>query len=367
MSLNVYVLGLSIYPAEVSISDLRLEEMVYKNTRAALDDAGVSRQELDNVVIAASDEFDGRSISSMLMATPAGAYLKDEIKVTDSGAMALPLAAARLATGDFHLGVVASWCKSTKTDPEGFMRQKFEPVYTRPLGLNLGVTDGLFAQAVSERWGIEQSEINQRVINSYKRAAKNPRSVSRDNPRADEIANSDWVSAPLKAGQRAPMTDGAVSIVLASEQWVKRHPDNKPIAKLTGVGWSTDSYALDKERLCAMKSAKNAWDSALEQAGISSAIDANVVEIESQNGFYEAAFARTFGLESHSGLSPSGGAFSQNPYFCTGLVNMSEAVLQVAGRAGPVQVEGAQRSIAHGCYGFGQQGNVVAVFESVEK
>jgi hypothetical protein len=37
----------------------------------------------------------------------------------------------------------------------------------------------------------------------------------------------------------------------------------------------------------------------------------------------------------------------------------------VSGRAGAVQVKNAKRAAAHGCHGFAQQGNAVAVFEGV--
>jgi acetyl-CoA acetyltransferase len=115
-----------------------------------------------------------------------------------------------------------------------------------------------------------------------------------------------------------------------------------------------------------MNSARVAWRSALRQAGWASAADLAAVELESQTGYHEAAYVRTFGLEDEGALSPSGGAFAQNPLFCTGLVNAAEAVLQVAGRAGPVQRRGARRAAAHSCHGYAQQGNVVMAFESVE-
>jgi acetyl-CoA acetyltransferase len=102
------------------------------------------------------------------------------------------------------------------------------------------------------------------------------------------------------------------------------------------------------------------------QAGLSSAAQADVIEIESHTGFHEAAYVRAFELDGHPGLSPSGGPFAQNPYFCSGLVNMAEAVLQVSGRAGPVQHERARRSVGHSCHGFAQQANIVAIFESAE-
>ena len=57
-----------------------LDEIVFEAASKALAEAGLTRDEVDCVTIAAADQIDGRPISSMLEACPAGAYLKDEIK-----------------------------------------------------------------------------------------------------------------------------------------------------------------------------------------------------------------------------------------------------------------------------------------------
>jgi acetyl-CoA acetyltransferase len=114
-----------------------------------------------------------------------------------------------------------------------------------------------------------------------------------------------------------------------------------------------------------MNSARVAWRAALQQAGVASADDLDVVELESQTGYHEAAYVRAFGIQREEAISPSGGPFAQNPLFCSGLVNAAEAVLQVAGKAGAVQRPRARRAAAHGCHGYAQQGNVVMVFEGV--
>ena len=93
--MDIYVLGLAMVPARKRIADERLEEIVFSVTRAALDNAGVERAQIEQVTLAACDELDGRSISSMLLAMPAGAYLRDEMKCTDSGLTGLCLEAMR--------------------------------------------------------------------------------------------------------------------------------------------------------------------------------------------------------------------------------------------------------------------------------
>ena len=364
--MSVYVLGVDISPPVAKEVKLRLEELVYGTSRRALDDAGVTQKQLDHITIGACDELDGRPISSMLMTAPAGGYGTDEIKVTDSGASALCLGYARLLSGDFHLGLVASWCKSSKTDIEAVMRLRGDPFFTRPLGIGALASDALFAQAVSEEFQLTEEEVGSRVAAAYARAAKNSRGMRHEKKTVRDVNGSPYVATPIRSAQRASYTDGAVSIVLASAEFVESNPDCRPLARIAGAGWATDSYRMERARLRAMGSARSAWKSALRQAGLAGAGDLDVIELESQTGYHEAAYVRAFGIADEGAVSPSGGAFAQNPLFCTGLVNAAEAVLQVSGKAGAVQRAHARRAAAHSCHGYAQQGNVVVVFESVE-
>src|SRR3990172_8206944 len=125
--MDVHVMGVALHPAALRIGDKRLEEVVFDTAHDALCNAGISRAELDHVTIPACDELDGRSISSMLLAAPAGSYLKDEIKVTDSGMIGLCMETLRLSSGRFDLGIVASWNKSSKGPLEHVMRMRCEP------------------------------------------------------------------------------------------------------------------------------------------------------------------------------------------------------------------------------------------------
>ncbi len=363
--MNCYVLGLATYPATLQAGAHRLEEMVYHTARAALDNAGVTRRELDHVTLGACDELDGRSISSMLMAMPAGAYLVDEIKVTDSAATALCLEAARLSSEEFDIGMVASWCKSSKTDVESVMRLRGDPFYTRPFGINLTLSDALLAQAVTQEFGVSAEQADRMAVDAFARAQANPRGVRHAPPDLAAVRHSAYEATPLRALHRAPLTDGAVCLVMASERWLRRHPGHRPLARLSGVGMATDSYRLDHERLSSFRSARKAWDQASRMAGIAGAGSVDVMELECPTVYHEAAYVGALGLTERTRVCPSGGAFAQNPLFCTGLVGAAEAVLQVAGQAGAVQVPGARLAAAHSCHGYAQQGNVFMIFEQV--
>ena len=364
--MDVYVMGVAIHPAADAVRDLRLEEMAYATARAALDDAGVARAEIDHVTLAASDEIDARGITSMLLAAPSGAYLKDEMRVTDSGLAGLHLGAMRAGSGDLQLGLVVSWSQSSVGPLEDIARMRGEPFYLRPIGLNFAIADGLFAGAVAARHGIAEADVAERVRTRMQSAANNPRAVRRPVPSLAEIAQSPLLAHPLRARHRAPVTDGAVAMVLASGDWLRAHPGKRPLARIAGASWTVDRYQLNGERLADTTLFDAALQDVLARAGASGIDDLDLVELEAQSAWVDVALTKALGAAGRVVVSPSGGAWAQNPYFCTGLVNAAEAALQVSGRAGPHQVKGAKRALAHGSSGFAQQTHGFVVMEGVQ-
>ncbi len=361
--MDIYILGLALYPAKRRVTEERLEEMVFSIARQALDDAGVERAEVDQVTLAACDELDGRSISSMLLAMPAGAYLRDEMKCTDSSLTGLCLGATRLAASSHGLGLVVSWSKTSIAPFEDVMRMRAEPFFTRPIGLNAGITDGLFAGAMQSAHGITETMARDAVLAYAGRAAQNPRSARLPMPSALSIDSSPYVAAPLRRGHCAPRTDGGAALVLATGDWLARHQTHTPRARLAGLGWSVDAYNLGRDRLTALKSFRDAYGRASAMADVE-ADELDVFELDCQTGYHAAAYETALDGLDPAAISPSGGAFAQNPYFCMGLVNAAEAILQLDEDAGTVQRPSPQYAAAHQAHGYAQQGNVVAIFEA---
>ncbi len=237
MSIGMYVIGVALHPAQARVADKRLEEMVFDTARACLDSAGVQRRQMDHVTIAGCDELDGRSISSMLLAMPSGAYLKDELKATDSGLHGLCLEATRLASGRFHLGLVVSWCKSSTSPLEDVMRMRCDPFFTRPIGLNMSIADGLLAGASAHATGCTEAQAAAAAAACLRQASRNPRGIQAKAIGAEQLLATPYVAAPLRAGHQAPCTDGAVALLMASQSWVDAHPGVHPLARLSGIGW----------------------------------------------------------------------------------------------------------------------------------
>jgi len=364
--MDAYVIGLAIHPAADRIRDRRLEEMAYFTARAALDDARVARAEIDHVTLAGSDEIDARGISSMLMAAPSGAYLKDEMRVTDSGLAGLHLGAMRVASGHLQLGLVVSWSQTSAAPLENIALTRAEPFFLRPVGMNFAISEGLFANAMAQHRGVTEREVVERVRLRLAAAARNPRAVRRPAFSRAEVEGSPLLAHPLRAGHRAPPTDGAVAMVLASGDWVRAHPQKRPLARIAAIEGAVDRYQFDQERLSRLAVFRDTLHRVLARAGLQRPDALDVIELEAQNAWVDIALVSALDAGDAVSINPSGGTWAQNPSFCTGLVNAAEAVLQVCGRAGAHQVAGARRALAHGSAGFAQQAHGFVVMEGVQ-
>ena len=85
----------------------RFQDMVFDVVREALGSARMSRECLDTVVSASSDFLDGRTISNVFLSMANGAFLKDESKVEEDGAMAMLYALMRILAGTQAMTVYA--------------------------------------------------------------------------------------------------------------------------------------------------------------------------------------------------------------------------------------------------------------------
>jgi acetyl-CoA acetyltransferase len=246
------------------------------------------------------------------------------------------------------------------------MRMRAEPFHLRPIGMNATIADGLMAHALQRRFGLNDAQVSQHVAQRQTRAAINPRGLRRAAANAAAIGNSAITAWPLRAAQQAPVSDGCVAFVLASPQWSARHPGRRrPLARLKSLAWGIDSYRLDQDRLASLALFNHKFNEVLERAGRRPDDAVDVIELEAQTGWHDAALCRQLAHRAARHVSPSGGVWAQNPLFCTGLVNAAEAVLQLDGTAGAVQVPDAQFAVAHSSHGYAQQGHVFAAFERI--
>jgi len=374
---QIAIVGIGQTAYEVHKPHQVLDEIVFEAAAKALADAGLSRDDVESIAIAAGDEIDGRPISSMLEACPAGAYLKDEIKVTEEGSYAAVLAGLRILSGVFDTALVVSWSKCSETDVTRVTGYSAEPFFTRSCGLNYLSAEAMMLTQYRNLYGLPEKAAARVVVKNRRNAARNHLACFRKPVYEEEVLESKMISWPLRAMDVAPLCDGACALVLASAKKAKELTD-KPVW-IKGMGWAADTYYLGERDLSAMSSLRTAAQKAYSLAGINDPLaELDLAEISDVFSYrellaYEAlGFCKpgqsselmAEGITEMSGrlpVNPSGGSMSGHPFLAAGLVRLAEAALQIRGEAGAHQVDGARLALAQGGYGFCGQGNSVFI------
>src|SRR3546814_11977971 len=79
-----------------------LEEAVHQATHNALRDAGLAINDIDGIVVAANDQYDGRAISIMAASGSVGGVGRDILCTPSCAEHAFVLAALRVGAGQFR-------------------------------------------------------------------------------------------------------------------------------------------------------------------------------------------------------------------------------------------------------------------------
>src|SRR5262249_10850103 len=161
---------------------------------------------ITSVVLAAHDLVDGRSLSSMVTAPAAGAYLRDEIRYSDDGAAAFAAAVVRIEAGGARGSDGAARGRAREHDGAAVSRALFDPVFCAPLGLEELHVSGMRAQS----WIRAGGRFARRT-----EAVKRRREAAARNPRALRGATHSWHPPyPLSADDMPVWADIAVAAII---------------------------------------------------------------------------------------------------------------------------------------------------------
>ncbi len=337
-------------------TEVSLQEMVFEGTTNVLKEAEITREEVDSVVLSASDLIDGRGIASMSSGAAAGAHMKHESRTTNDGIYALALAALEIWAGRSRVALVMCWSKMSETSWAAIPPTMFEPFYERPVGMDNEAAQGLAANA---------------LLLDAARAGDSLKPAAMLGRKSDEFAGRAYRGTP--PGEY----DGAYGMVLADIEIARR--SGRPYAVLEGISWGAGPRLQDRE---------HPYDAGLSDvaarayrsAGVRHLDEIDVIEMIAKSEGEEVALldslVKPLG-SSHSALvrrsefgrlpiNPSGGFGGLSLMQGAGLMAAGEIVRQVTGKAGGHQIAGARRGIAHGQSGPAAQGGVVAVFSSAD-
>jgi acetyl-CoA C-acetyltransferase len=350
-------------------------ELVWEVANKALDDAGITVDDVANVVSVSSDFWDGRTISSMAISDTSGAFGKDISTVEGDGTFGVLYGMMRILSGSFGTTLVVAHHKGTESNMNGITNTAFDPLVERRLGLDAVSAAAMQARRYMTVSGGTERQFAMVSVKNHGNAQKNPYAMLPMDITVDDVMDSQMLATPLKKLDCSPVTDGAAAMILAAEREAKKLSTNKKRVWLNGVGHCTDAYRLGDRDLADTRALKEAAKKAYAMAGVTTD-DIDVAEVYDAFSYMEPLWLEGLGFcedgtgpewvergQFESGgklpVNTSGGRLSANPVQVAGLAEMIECVLQIRGQAGRRQVRGASKALAHGINGICGQSHCV--------
>jgi acetyl-CoA C-acetyltransferase len=381
MSDRVAIIGVGWSGYRPITPELSYKELMYEAALRAYNDAGVDpRRDVESFVTVAEDFHEGTSIFDEYTPDQLGAVLKPMHTISGDGLHGLATAYMLVKTGQFSIVVVEGHSKASNilTMP-GIVAYAQDPVLNRPLRFNTHFVAGMEMNRYLHDSDTTQEQCAQVVVKNKRNALDNPSAPYGADLNMEDVLSGPPLAWPLGIRQTAEHADGAIVMVLASEEKALALSEY-PIWILS-AGWSNDSPGLENRDWAQSNYVKDAARLAYRQAGIHSpyqAIDFAEVddlyaykELQSLEalgffGYGEAGQATEEGLTHKDGALPvnvSGGSLGMgNLLDANGLARALEVVVQLRGNAGPRQLEDISIGLAQSWRGVPTASGAVIIF-----
>jgi acetyl-CoA C-acetyltransferase len=360
------------------------QELAFLAAREALKSADLTLNDIESVCMGtAPDAFDGVHMKSEYLSDGSGGWHKPYMRPYVGGGTGVftPIAGwYHVASGMFDtcLVVCEEKMSTTQPHPQAAFLTIFDHTTERPLKPNLLWIFALEMNRYMSAHGIEKRDIARVAVKNKRNAAGHPAAQLGDpNITVEDVLNSPVLAWPVQRLDVSPTSDGAVAVVLATEERAKKMTD-KPVW-IQGVGWNLDTAYWTNRDLYYPEYVERAARMAYDMAGVTEPRrEIQVVEpydpfdykeLHHLEGLLladkgEAPRLAADGVLDRDGdmpSCPSGGLLGVgNPIAAAGLMKIAELFWQLRGEAGARQVPGKpERGLAQAWGDLMQVGTVV--------
>lgn len=327
----------------------------------ALDQVGLTPQDVDGLFIALPDDFmSGMGLAEYLGISP---RITENNRTGGSAFMTHAMwAALALSTGQCDVALIA-YGSNQRSAAGALIKSMRESPYETPYKMPRPV--GAYALAAARyqhEYGLKREQLGEVALAARRWAQLNPDAFLRDPLSMDDYLAARMVTDPLGVRDCCLVTDGAAAVVMVRAERA-RDLVRKPVY-LLGAAAATEHREISAMPDLTRTAARLSGSRAFAQAGVRPQ-DIDVVELYDAFTINTLLFLEDLGFcgkgEAGSfvegGRIAPGGALPVNTngggLSCVhpgmyGLFTMVEATEQLMGRAGDRQVADAQLALAHG-------------------
>ncbi len=357
-------------------NDATVQELAFEPFREAMEDAGITQDDIDAVLIGSSPEYHKQRslpgvVAEYIGMNPKPTFLTEA--ACASGSAALYSAYGFIKAGMFDVVAVIGVQKMMElSTPEilALMGRVGDVQWESNFGTTFPGYYAMYARRHMHEYGTTEEQMALVAIKNHFYGTKNPKARFRKEVSLEKIMSSATVASPLKMFDCCANADGAACVIVANEDVVKKISDT-PVW-LEGVGSASAPFSvLNRPSISTIPSAVEAGKQAYKMAGIE-AKDVDVADVHDcftiaeimayeDLGFCKRGEGGKFIEDKQSYLggkmpvNVDGGLKAKgHPVGATGTSMTVEAVKQLRGEAGERQVNGAEIALTHNVGGIGQ-------------
>ncbi|OLC29774.1 MAG: hypothetical protein AUH31_06055 [Armatimonadetes bacterium 13_1_40CM_64_14] len=362
MSDRVAIVGVGIVPLRVQSRERSFRELTFEAAARAYADAGITHEEVDSFVSVCEDFHEGTSITDEYTPDQLGAVLRPVHTVAGDGLQGIAAAVMLVRSGIADLVAVEAHCKASNiVSHQQVLAMALDPAYERPVRVTPHAIAALEMRRYQQDSVIPDEAIAMVVVKNRRQALANPVAAHGSSISPEDVLSSAPVAEPLRTLEISPYADGAVVIVVASEDAARRAP--KPVW-IRGIGWASDSPWLAMRSWGQASYAQLSATMAYTMAGITDPPrEISFAELDDTYAYKELQHLEAAQLASRGeaarwimdGHTRQGGPFPVNPsggslgmgycFDATALYRTGAAVQQLRGEAGRVQVRNASTGL----------------------
>ena len=235
-------------------NDVNVSELAFEAVKPSLEDAGLVAKDIQFVALGSVGA--GAWYEELLPAVVTAEYCG----VTGAGLMRVEAACASGSAAFFaaYSAVASGHCDVAMALGVEKMREIDTPTAMEWIGRagyyfwefhNFGLTFpayyALYANAHMAKYGTTEEDLALVAVKSHKYAAMNPIAHLQNAMTVEDVLSSMVVASPLKLYDCSPMTDGASSIIVASEEKTRELKTDTPVW-VAGIGYSSGTANLSK-------------------------------------------------------------------------------------------------------------------------
>jgi len=366
--------------------DLSYPDLVRQAVKAVFEDAGITPKDVDGVVYGSMPSMmEGVAYNHFYFADALRVVGKPLLRTETCGSTGQSVAHTAIhwvASGMADVVLAVASEKEHEGDAQATMMTILEPfllvtIGGAPVAFSLQSREWMGYYHIDDDKAREAASIVS--VDSHDGGLANPFAHIRVQLTKEDVSNAPIITYPVRLYDVCPVSDGACAVIFASEEKAKKIC-KKP-AWVKGIGFRGEEYFMGDSNKAVWQSTIEASKEAYKQAGITNPLkELDVAEVYNPFSYQELMFLECLGLcppgeapeyvikgtFSPGGelpCDPSGGVLCTNPIGAAGLIRVAEAALQVTGKAGEHQVEGAKLALSH-AMGGAEQFNGITILGS---